>query len=108
MSRCTGTRTRSTTRPSRTISDSMPLAAHRDSHRSDRRNGRFRSGGARTAPGATMGYSLNFNLIWRYGDKLWGGLVLSLELAVFAIAIGSVIGLALAIAYVSGGKVVRT
>jgi polar amino acid transport system permease protein len=55
-----------------------------------------------------MGYSLNFNLIWRYADKLWGGLVLSLELAVFAIAIGSVIGLTLAIAYVSGGKVVRT
>jgi polar amino acid transport system permease protein len=55
-----------------------------------------------------MGYSLNFNLIWRYADKLWGGLVLSLELAVFAIAIGSVVGLALAIAYVSGGKVVRT
>ncbi|MET0428327.1 MAG: amino acid ABC transporter permease [Microvirga sp.] len=54
-----------------------------------------------------MGYSLNFNLIWRYADKLWGGLILSLELAVFAIAIGSVIGLTLAIVHVSGGKVVR-
>ena len=54
-----------------------------------------------------MGYSLNFNLIWRYADRLWGGLILSLELAVLAIAIGSVIGLTLAIIYVSGGKVVR-
>ena len=54
-----------------------------------------------------MGYSLNFNLIWRYADKLWGGLILSLELAVLAIAIGSVIGLTLAIFYVSGGKVLR-
>ena len=29
-----------------------------------------------------MGYTLNFNLIWRHFDKLWGGLLLSLELAV--------------------------
>ena len=27
-----------------------------------------------------MGYTLNFNLIWRHFDKLWGGLLLSLEL----------------------------
>jgi hypothetical protein len=35
-----------------------------------------------------MGYTLNFNLIWRHFDKLWGGLLLSLELAVAAISIG--------------------
>jgi polar amino acid transport system permease protein len=54
-----------------------------------------------------MGYTLNFNLIWRHFDKLWGGLLLSLELAVAAIAIGVAIGLALAIAHVSGGRMVR-
>ncbi|MFA6155610.1 MAG: amino acid ABC transporter permease, partial [Mesorhizobium sp.] len=37
-----------------------------------------------------MGYALNFNLIWRHFDKLWGGLLLSLELAVISIAIGIV------------------
>jgi polar amino acid transport system permease protein len=55
-----------------------------------------------------MGYTLNFNLIWRHFDKLWGGLLLSLELAVAAIAIGIVIGLVLAVAHVSGGRIVRT
>jgi polar amino acid transport system permease protein len=55
-----------------------------------------------------MGYTLNFNLIWRHFDKLWGGLLLSLELAVAAIAIGILIGLALAIAHVSGGRIVRS
>ena len=54
-----------------------------------------------------MGYDLNFNLIWRHFDKLWGGLLLSLELAVAAIAVGILIGLALAIAHVSGGRVLR-
>jgi polar amino acid transport system permease protein len=54
-----------------------------------------------------MGYALNFNLIWRHFDKLWGGLLLSLELAVISIAIGIVIGLVLAIWYVSAGRVVR-
>ncbi|TSD99869.1 amino acid ABC transporter permease [Mesorhizobium intechi] len=54
-----------------------------------------------------MGYALNFNLIWRHFDKLWGGLLLSLELAVISIAIGTVIGLALAVWYVSAGRVVR-
>ena len=44
-----------------------------------------------------MGYTLNFNLIWRHFDKLWGGLLLSLELAVISIAIGIVIGLVLAV-----------
>jgi polar amino acid transport system permease protein len=55
-----------------------------------------------------MGYTLNFNLIWRHFDKLSGGLLLSLELAVAAIAIGIVIGLVLAVAHVSGGRFVRT
>ncbi|MER8564836.1 amino acid ABC transporter permease [Mesorhizobium sp. M0924] len=54
-----------------------------------------------------MGYTLNFNLIWRHFDKLWGGLLLSLELAVISIAIGVVIGLVLAVWYVSAERVVR-
>jgi len=54
-----------------------------------------------------MGYALNFNLIWRHFDKLWGGLLLSLELAMISIAIGTVIGLVLAVWYVSAGRVVR-
>jgi len=56
----------------------------------------------------SMGYHLNFNLIWRNFDKLSGGLLLSLELAIVSIAIGAVIGLSLAIWYVSAGKFVRT
>jgi polar amino acid transport system permease protein len=55
-----------------------------------------------------MGYHLNFNLIWRHFDKLLNGLLMSLELAVAAIAIGIVIGLALAVLHVSGGRLVRT
>lgn len=54
-----------------------------------------------------MGYHLNFNLIWRHFDKLWQGLILSLELAVLSILIGAVIGLLLAVWYVSAGKAVR-
>ncbi len=53
-------------------------------------------------------YRLNFTLIWRHFDRLWDGLLLSLELAVLAIAIGVVIGLTLAVWYVSGGRAVRT
>lgn len=55
-----------------------------------------------------MGYTLNFNLIWRHFDKLWGGLLLSLELAVISIAIGILIGLLLAVWYLSAGRAVRT
>jgi polar amino acid transport system permease protein len=55
-----------------------------------------------------MGYTLNFTLIWRHFDRLWGGLLLSLELALFSILIGIVIGLALAILHVSGGRITRT
>jgi polar amino acid transport system permease protein len=54
-----------------------------------------------------MGYDLHFNLIWRHFDKLWSGLILSLELAILSIAIGCVIGLALAVIYVSGGRIAR-
>ncbi len=54
-----------------------------------------------------MGYHLNFTLIWRNFDKLWSGLILSLELALLSIAIGCVIGFALAVLYVSGGRIVR-
>ena len=54
-----------------------------------------------------MGYHLNYTLIWRNFDKLWSGLILSLELALLSIAIGCVIGLALAVLYVSGGRIVR-
>ena len=54
-----------------------------------------------------MGYHLNFALIWRHFDKLWSGLILSLELAVLSIGIGCVIGLVLAVLYVSSGRRVR-
>ena len=55
-----------------------------------------------------MGYDLNFTLIWRHFDKLWSGLILSLELAILSIGIGCIIGLALAVLYVSGGRLLRT
>jgi polar amino acid transport system permease protein len=55
-----------------------------------------------------MGYDLNFTLIWRHFDKLWSGLILSLELAVLSIGIGCIIGLVLAVLYVSGGRIIRT
>jgi polar amino acid transport system permease protein len=54
-----------------------------------------------------MGYHLNFGLIWRHFDKLWSGLLLSLELAIVSIAIGAAIGLVLAVWHVSGGRVAR-
>src|SRR6185295_10381134 len=54
-----------------------------------------------------MGYDLNFTLIWRHFDKLWSGLILSLELAFLSIGIGCIIGLVLAVLYVSGGRVTR-
>ncbi len=54
-----------------------------------------------------MNYDLNFTLIWRHFDRLSGGLLLSLELAVVSIAIGVVIGLALALVHVSGGRLAR-
>jgi len=53
-------------------------------------------------------YHLNFNFVWKYFDRLSGGLVLSLELALVGILIAMAIGLALAISYTGGGRVVRT
>jgi polar amino acid transport system permease protein len=53
-------------------------------------------------------YHLNFNLVWKYFDKLAWGWVLSLELAVVGIAIGIVIGLGLATLSHGAGRIVRT
>jgi polar amino acid transport system permease protein len=52
-------------------------------------------------------YHLNFNLVWRYADKLWWGLGLSIVLACISILIGCVIGLALALAHNGGNRVTR-
>lgn len=49
-----------------------------------------------------MNYHLNFNFVWRYADKLYWGLVLSLQLAAVSILIGCVIGFALAVVYNDG------
>jgi polar amino acid transport system permease protein len=54
-----------------------------------------------------MNYHFNFHLIWKNFDRLGWGLVLSLELAVLSIAIGVVIGLALALLHVSGRRFIR-
>ncbi len=54
-----------------------------------------------------MGYHLNFTLVWRHFDQLAWGLVLSIELATVGIAVGTLLGLALALAHVSGGRAVR-
>ena len=54
-----------------------------------------------------MGYQLSFTQIWRNFDRLTYGLVLSLELAVISIIIGAIIGLTLAVIYVSAGRVAR-
>jgi len=53
-------------------------------------------------------YQLNFTLVWLHFGRLAWGLLLSLELAVLAIFAGTVLGLALALAHVSGGRAVRT
>lgn len=55
-----------------------------------------------------MGYQLSFTQIWTNFDKLAEGLLLSLWLAFISILIGAVIGLVLAIWYVSAGRVART
>jgi len=49
-----------------------------------------------------VNYHLNFNFVWRYADKLYWGLVLSLQLAAVSILIGCVIGFALAVVYNDG------
>jgi polar amino acid transport system permease protein len=50
-------------------------------------------------------YHLNF--VWKYADKLWWGLALSVQLAFVSILIGCVIGLALALAHSGGNRWTR-
>jgi polar amino acid transport system permease protein len=57
--------------------------------------------------GFAVQYHLNFNFIWKYADKLYWGLALSLELAFLSLLIGAVIGLALAVAYTGGNRWIR-
>jgi polar amino acid transport system permease protein len=52
-------------------------------------------------------YHFNFSYIWRHFDRLFYGLVLSLELALVSIAIGMIIGLLLALVYVESSKSIR-
>jgi polar amino acid transport system permease protein len=52
-------------------------------------------------------YHVNFNLVWRYADRLWWGLALSLELAFVSILIGCVIGFGLAVIHTGGGRITR-
>jgi polar amino acid transport system permease protein len=52
-------------------------------------------------------YHLNFNFVWKYADKLWWGLALSVQLAFISILVGCVIGLALALAHSGGNRWTR-
>jgi polar amino acid transport system permease protein len=52
-------------------------------------------------------YHLNFNFVWKYADKLWWGLALSVQLAFVSILVGCVIGLALALAHSGGNRWTR-
>lgn len=54
-----------------------------------------------------MDYHFNFTYIWRHFDRLWSGLILSLELAFVSILIGMAIGLVLALLYTDGNRWVR-
>ena len=54
-----------------------------------------------------LDYPFNFSYIWRHFDRLWSGLLLSLELALVSILIGMAIGLALALVYTGGGRLAR-
>lgn len=54
-----------------------------------------------------MHYHFNFGLVWRHFDMLDQGLLLSLELSVLAAAVGTVLGLGMAVAHVSGGRAIR-
>jgi polar amino acid transport system permease protein len=54
-----------------------------------------------------LDYHFNFSYIWRHFDRLWNGLILSLELAFLSILIGMVIGLVLALVYTGGGRTSR-
>jgi polar amino acid transport system permease protein len=51
-----------------------------------------------------MYYHLNFSYVWQHFGRLTSGLLLSLELAATSIAIGCILGLALAVVYVSGPR----
>ncbi len=55
-----------------------------------------------------LNYSFNFGLVWHYFGRLGWGLVLSLELSVAAAAVGTLLGLVMAVAHVSGGRGIRT
>jgi polar amino acid transport system permease protein len=48
-------------------------------------------------------YHWNFSYIWLHFDRLWNGLILSLELALFSILIGMIIGLVLALVHTDMG-----
>lgn len=52
-------------------------------------------------------YHFNFGLIWRHFDKLGWGLVLSLELTALSVVVGTILGLAMAVAHVSGQRPIR-
>ena len=52
-------------------------------------------------------YHFNFAIVWRYADKLFNGLLLSIELATLTIAIGMLIGLILALIELDGPRWAR-
>ena len=52
-------------------------------------------------------YYFNFAIVWRYADKLFNGLLLSIELAALTIAIGMAIGLVLALIELDGPRWAR-
>ena len=53
------------------------------------------------------GYHFNFAIVWRYSQRLFDGLLLSLELAALTIAIGMAIGLVLALVQLDGPRWAR-
>src|SRR5687768_4695113 len=54
-----------------------------------------------------MGYTLNFDVVWNNLDRLLWGLALGLGLALAAILIGTLAGLALAFASVGRARLLR-
>ena len=54
-----------------------------------------------------VNYHFNFAIVWRYADKLFNGLLLSIELATLTIAIGMLIGLILALIELDGPRWAR-
>jgi polar amino acid transport system permease protein len=49
-------------------------------------------------------YHYNFSYIWRHFDRLWDGLILSLELAFVSILFGMIIGLTLSLMHTDLGR----